>query len=107
MKQISTLLKNAGLSHKVDDVRGISIGKRYARTDEIAVPFGITVDGESVEEAQEKGENNWSVTVRERDSMLQIRVPIADLSDLLVSLCTGEKKWQDIYDKEFKAYLPK
>jgi len=107
MKQISALLKNAGLSHKVDDVRGISIGKRYARTDEIAVPFGITVDGESVEESQEKGDNNWSVTVRERDSMLQIRVPINKLSDLLVSLCTGEKKWQDIYDKEFKAYLPK
>ena len=35
------------MSHKVDDSSG-SIGRRYARTDEIAVPFGITVDFDSL-----------------------------------------------------------
>merc|ERR1711874_228351 len=37
------------VSHKVDDSSG-SIGKRYARTDEIAIPFGITVDFDSLKE---------------------------------------------------------
>ena len=40
-------LTAAEVSHKVDDSSG-SIGRRYARTDEIAVPFGITVDFDSL-----------------------------------------------------------
>jgi glycyl-tRNA synthetase (class II) len=45
---------------------GNTIGKRYARTDEIGVPFAITVDYQSVE-------GDGSVTLRERDSMAQVR----------------------------------
>jgi len=57
-----------GISNKIDDSSG-SVGRRYARTDEIAVPYCITVDFDSLVEPQ-------SVTVRERDSMEQIRVPV-------------------------------
>ena len=53
------------VSHKVDDSSG-SIGKRYARTDEIAIPFGITVDFDSLKEPH-------SVTLRERDTTTQVR----------------------------------
>lgn len=48
-----------------------SIGRRYRRQDEIGTPFCITYDFDSVEDLQ--------VTVRHRDSMEQIRMPIADV----------------------------
>jgi len=52
------------------DDRG-NIGKRYRRQDEIGTPFCITYDFESAEDQ--------AVTVRDRDSMAQVRVPIAEL----------------------------
>lgn len=48
-----------------------SIGKRYRREDEIGTPFCITYDFDSVEDK--------CVTVRDRDTMEQVRIPIADL----------------------------
>ena len=48
-----------------------AIGKRYRRQDEIGTPFCITYDFDSVEDG--------CVTVRERDSMQQERIPIADV----------------------------
>ncbi|MBE7065753.1 MAG: glycine--tRNA ligase [Ruminococcaceae bacterium] len=52
-----------------------SIGKRYRRQDEIGTPFCITYDFESVEDK--------AVTIRHRDSMEQVRVPIAELKNWL------------------------
>ena len=52
------------------DDRG-NIGKRYRRQDEIGTPFCITYDFDS--------ENDNAVTVRDRDSMEQVRIPIAEL----------------------------
>ena len=48
-----------------------SIGKRYRRQDEIGTPFCITYDFDSAEDG--------CVTVRDRDTMEQQRVPIAEL----------------------------
>ena len=48
-----------------------SIGKRYRRQDEVGTPLCITYDFES--------ETDGCVTVRDRDSMEQVRIPIADL----------------------------
>ena len=48
-----------------------SIGKRYRREDEIGTPFCITYDFES--------ENDGCVTVRDRDTMEQVRIPISDV----------------------------
>lgn len=48
-----------------------AIGKRYRRQDEIGTPFCITVDPQSVED--------WTVTIRDRDSMQQKRVKIEEL----------------------------
>merc|ERR1712200_171157 len=47
VSQLSQSLTQADISHRVDDSSG-SIGKRYARTDEVAVPYGITVDFDSL-----------------------------------------------------------
>lgn len=54
-----------------------SIGKRYRRQDEIGTPWCVTVDFDSL--------NDKQVTVRERDSMKQERVPMEDVSDWLIS----------------------
>lgn len=62
---ICGMLRKAGLSSIVDTT-GASIGKRYARTDEIGVPFAITVDHGTLKDD--------TVTVRERDSMAQVRM---------------------------------
>jgi glycyl-tRNA synthetase len=45
-----------------------SIGKRYRRQDEVGTPFCVTIDGESA--------NDQSVTIRERDSLAQVRVSL-------------------------------
>jgi len=72
------------LSEKALDVYGIlskkfnvdydeagSIGKRYRREDEIGTPFCITIDFDTIEDE--------SVTVRDRDTMEQVRMPISNL----------------------------
>jgi glycyl-tRNA synthetase len=48
-----------------------SIGRRYRRQDEIGTPYAVTVDFESLEDS--------AVTVRDRDSMAQDRIPISEL----------------------------
>ena len=52
-----------------------SIGKRYARMDEIGTPFCVTVDGQTL--------TDGTVTLRDRDTMQQQRVPMAGVGDLI------------------------
>ncbi len=74
----------AGVSNKVDD-SGQTVGKRYARTDECGIPFAITVDFETLKDD--------TVTLRGLDSMKQIRLPVADLSALILSLSNANTTW--------------
>jgi glycyl-tRNA synthetase len=55
---------------------GGSIGRRYRRQDEIGTPWGVTIDGQTMEDG--------TVTLRDRDSLEQVRVPIEGLGDELV-----------------------
>jgi glycyl-tRNA synthetase len=57
------------------DQTGGNIGRRYRRQDEIGTPFCVTIDFETLEDR--------AVTIRERDSMVQERVPVAGLLDRL------------------------
>jgi len=75
-----------------DDAQGI--GRRYRRQDEIGTPLCVTIDFQSLEDSQ--------VTIRERDTMRQIRVPINELESTLGAKLSGEpfemlppggKKW--------------
>ncbi len=59
-----------------------SIGRRYRRQDEIGTPYCITVDFQSLDDKQ--------VTLRERDSMKQLRIPISELSNTLAAKLGGE-----------------
>jgi glycyl-tRNA synthetase len=52
-----------------------SIGKRYARMDEIGTPFCVTIDGQTVQ--------NQTVTVRDRDAMGQVRIGIDKVKEYL------------------------
>nr|KAJ0191425.1 hypothetical protein LSAT_V11C800439900 [Lactuca sativa] len=85
-KNISRSLTAAGISNK-KDITGTSIGKRYARTDELGVPFAVTVDSTS------------SVTIRERDSKDQIRVSIDEVAAVVKEVSEGRATWADILKK--------
>ena len=54
-----------------------SIGKRYRRQDEIGTPLCITIDFDTVGDAEKEGDG--CVTVRDRDTMEQVRLPITEL----------------------------
>ena len=58
-----------------------SIGRRYRRQDEIGTPLCVTIDFQSVGEKGEPGDD--AVTIRERDSQAQVRVPLSGLLDAL------------------------
>ncbi len=60
-----------------------AIGRRYRRQDEIGTPFGVTVDFETLGEKDPALRD--TVTLRDRDSMKQERVPVKDLPSILVS----------------------
>ena len=59
-----------------------AIGRRYRRQDEVGTPFGVTIDFETL--GEEKPEFKDTVTLRERDSMEQRRIPIAELLPFLL-----------------------
>jgi glycyl-tRNA synthetase len=59
-----------------------SIGRRYRRQDEIGTPFCVTIDFQSLEDNQ--------ATIRQRDSMRQIRVPLSLLEETLQAKLSGE-----------------
>jgi glycyl-tRNA synthetase len=59
-----------------------SIGRRYRRQDEIGTPYCVTVDFQSLEDKR--------VTIRERDTMNQIRIPVSELRKTLNAKLEGE-----------------
>ena len=64
-----------------------SIGRRYARADEIGVPYCITIDHQSLEDS--------TVTIRDRDSTEQIRVDIDDLPTTIKQLLDDDLKFEE------------
>jgi len=78
--EVAQTLKNTGL-YVILDNSG-SIGRRYARADEIGTPYCITIDGDTLKDE--------SVTLRDRDSRKQVRVPVEMLTDVLKGLISEE-----------------
>ncbi len=60
-----------------------SIGKRYRREDEIGTPFCVTFDFQTVGDDNTPADN--CVTVRERDSMQQVRIPVSEVKEYISS----------------------
>jgi glycyl-tRNA synthetase len=87
VQRLSAKLRRAGISNKVDD-SSASIGKRYARNDELGTPFGVTVDFQSVKDN--------SFTLRERDSTKQVRASEDEIIQAIKSLVDGVDTWEDV-----------
>lgn len=79
-------LHKKGILAEYDDSG--AIGRRYRRQDEIGTPFAVTVDYETKE--------NNTVTLRDRDSMKQVRVAIEQLPEIVGELVAGTKVFTDI-----------
>lgn len=88
------MLTRAGVSSKIDD-SGSTIGKRYARTDECGIPFAITVDFDTLKDE--------TVTLRDLDTMKQVRMPIKQLPVNIMQLSAGMKTWEEVC-KEFPLF---
>jgi glycyl-tRNA synthetase len=65
-----------------------SIGKRYARMDEVGTPYCVTVDHTTLEDG--------TVTLRERDTMGQVRVPGTSLAAILRDLLDGRRDFRTL-----------
>jgi glycyl-tRNA synthetase len=84
-REIYVELKKA-LFNVIYDQAG-SIGRRYARADEIGCPYCLTIDYTTLDDN--------TVTIRDRDSMKQIRVPVTELSDILRQLIEETLKFEN------------
>lgn len=87
VRRLSYQLRSLGISNRVDD-SSASIGKRYARNDELGTAFGITVDFQSVKDG--------SVTLRDRDSTKQVRASTDDIFTAIRRMVNGDETWSDV-----------
>jgi glycyl-tRNA synthetase len=78
-REITHAFHKKGILAEYDDSG--AIGRRYRRQDEIGTPFAVTVDYETKE--------NSTVTLRDRDSMKQVRIPITKLPETIWGLIDG------------------
>ncbi|OBZ77231.1 hypothetical protein A0H81_02047 [Grifola frondosa] len=82
----ATKLRKAGVFSRVDD-SNTSIGKRYARNDELGTPYGLTLDFASVQ--------NRTMTLRERDTTGQLIGPIDEVIATVTELVQGSIDWAE------------
>ncbi|MHA1398919.1 MAG: glycine--tRNA ligase [Candidatus Heimdallarchaeaceae archaeon] len=92
-QDIHSDLKDAGFLSFYDESG--KIGKRYARADEIGILYCITVDYDTLEDN--------TVTIRDRDSTEQVRVPVEELEDILDALMDDEIDFKALVEAEKKA----
>ncbi|GAW16706.1 hypothetical protein ANO14919_061430 [Xylariales sp. No.14919] len=86
-RKLSSRLRAFGIANNVDS-SGASIGKRYARNDELGTPLGITVDFDTLA--------NGSITLRERDTTSQVRGPEDEVLQAVKNLVDGTESWHQI-----------
>ena len=82
----ATTSPGTGSAHYDDTA---AIGRLYRRQDEIGTPYCVTVDVQTVGDAGKGEHGDGRVTIRDRDSMEQIRVPIPALVPVLRDLLEG------------------
>jgi glycyl-tRNA synthetase len=87
VKTLKDRLRKLGISNRVD-ASGASIGKRYARNDELGTPLGITVDFQSIKDN--------TFTLRDRDTTEQVRSSLDDIAQAISNIVKGEETWSDV-----------
>jgi glycyl-tRNA synthetase len=85
-KEIAGAIREQGILADYDDSG--AIGRRYRRQDEVGTPFAITVDYDT--------RDDRTVTLRDRDSMHQVRVPIEGIAHLIRSLIEGHRNFNGL-----------
>jgi glycyl-tRNA synthetase len=85
--EIYLKFKKEGMSVNYDKVG--AIGKRYQRADEIGTPYCVTIDYDTIEKQPS------TVTIRDRDTMEQIRVPSENIVSIIKDLIAGRIKFLD------------
>jgi len=90
LKAMRDKIASLGHSCTMDDSTA-TIGKRYARNDELGIPFACTVDFDSLKDG--------TVTLRERDSMEQVRLPSEDVANVIHEICWGRRDWKSVQDQ--------
>ncbi|KAK9449230.1 uncharacterized protein V1518DRAFT_405796 [Limtongia smithiae] len=81
LRAVSAALRRQGISNKIDD-SSATIGRRYARNDELGTPFGVTLDFQSIEDG--------TITLRERDSMKQVRGAVDAVIEAVKTMVSGD-----------------
>jgi glycyl-tRNA synthetase len=97
LAKLEQRLDDDQISYRVDQ-SGVSIGKRYSRNDELGIPFGITVDYDSLEDD--------SFTLRDRDSTKQVRASAGDILEAIAKMCKGKETWESV-QKRLPAFESK
>lgn len=90
LSEITSKLRRAGVPSRVD-ASGASIGKRYARNDELGTPYGLTIDFASV--------SKRTLTVRERDTTDQLIGSVEDVVAVVADLCNDRLSWKQACEK--------
>lgn len=90
VKDVSARLRRAGLAARVDD-SSATIGRRYARNDELGTPFACTLDFASLQ--------NGTMTLRERDTTGQLIGKVEDVVSVIKQLTEGTMTWKDAQGK--------
>lgn len=85
-QEINSKLKENNIQTFYDDSG--SIGRRYARMDEVGTPYCVTVDYDT--------KKDQAVTIRDRDTHDQVRVPIVELPKVLVDLVAGKNRFSEL-----------
>lgn len=85
-REITRELQGQGILAEYDDSG--AIGRRYRRQDEIGTPFAVTIDYDTLDDQ--------TVTLRDRDSMQQVRVQITRLPDLIPALIRGKVQFSSL-----------
>ncbi|KAJ2095591.1 Glycine--tRNA ligase 1, mitochondrial, partial [Coemansia sp. S100] len=91
LQDVARRLRAGGVPARVDDAASASIGRRYARNDELGTPFAITVDFQTADDG--------TVTLRERDTTKQIRASVDEIVELVKCLVNGSTSWDEVLSK--------
>jgi glycyl-tRNA synthetase len=73
-----------------------AIGRLYRRQDEVGTPYCVTVDVKTVGDSEKGEAGDGKVTIRERDSMEQIRVPLERIDDVFSRLLEAGVSWSEV-----------
>ena len=90
MDKIAAELMESDLSTRVDK-SSAALGRRYARADELGVPFAVTVDFQTLADQ--------TVTLRERDSTRQVRIPKSEITPSIFAIVHNRLTWEQLTKK--------